>query len=98
MRYGRSLILFALLLTLCPLTAFAQDGDRAARAAQWDGYALPAGKFVRFVEKAKGYSLWHPAEWKLSGEPEGARIFSAGDEGPRVAVVTEEIPDGYGIA
>src|ERR1051326_4222457 len=102
MRHSRFLL--SLLFSLAAFSvgflhqAMAQSADRSARAVQWDSYTLPAGDFVRFVDQQKGYWLWRPAEWSESKGTKGQAIFSAGAEGPRLIVMTEEIPDGYGVA
>ena len=94
----RLLLLTFLLFLWFPLGASAQSASLDQRAAQWNGYALPAGNFVRFVEKQKGYSLWRPAEWKESADFGGVISFSAGQDGPSVRIFTGEVPDGYGTA
>ena len=69
---SRILLLFLLPLLLdCVPEAFAQSGDRAARAALWDGYQLPAGKFARFVDRRNGFSFRYPADWKQEPGPSG---------------------------
>src|SRR5215468_6742017 len=63
-RHLLSRILLLSCLIVCVPAAFAQSGDRAARAAQWDGYQLPAGKFTRYVDRQNGFSFRLPADWK----------------------------------
>ncbi len=101
-------LLYRINLLACCLLAnalliFAQGGDRQARTAQWDGYALPAGTFTRLVDAQKGYGLWHPADWKPTQGANGMRIFSAPVANTKqghtsIVALTEEIPDGYGLA
>src|SRR5262249_32985906 len=93
-----SRILILLLLIACAPVSFAQSGDRAARAAQWDSYQLPAGKFTRFVDRQKGFSFRLPADWKQSPGPNGGIVFKPGSEGLNMIVLTEDIPDGSGVA
>jgi transglutaminase-like putative cysteine protease/tetratricopeptide (TPR) repeat protein len=92
----RTLLLF--LLILCAPAAFAQSGDRAARAALWDGYHLPAGKFARFVDGRNGFSFRYPADWKQRPGPNGGTVFKPASETVNLIVITEEIPDGSGLA
>jgi transglutaminase-like putative cysteine protease/tetratricopeptide (TPR) repeat protein len=91
-------ILVPLLLTLLSGFGLAQTIDRDARVAQWDGYQLPEGKFVRFVDRQKGYSLWHPADWKDRVAPNGIRLFQPGPQSVNMLVLTEDIPEGFGVA
>lgn len=91
----------ALLLIFTPLlvaSAAAQSGDREARAALWDSYKLPDGQFIRFVDRQKGFSFFHPADWKDQIMPDGARVFQPAAQGTNLIVLTEDIPEGYGIA
>jgi transglutaminase-like putative cysteine protease/tetratricopeptide (TPR) repeat protein len=90
------LLIFSLLIASVP--AFAQSGDRAARAAQWDGYQLPAGKFTRFVDRQKGFSFRIPADWKQSPWSKGGVIFKPASEVANLIALTEEIPEGSGVA
>src|SRR5205085_9628997 len=86
---------FAFLLTAC---AIAQSGDREARAAQWDGYKIPDGEFTRFVDRQKGVSFWHPVGWKDRTMPNGGRLFQAEGRSVSLIAITDEIPEGYGVA
>ncbi len=85
-------------LIACGPVAFAQSGDRAARAAQWDSYQIPPGEFTRFVDRQKGFSFWYPADWKESKGRNGGRVFKPVSEGVSLIALTEEIPDGLGVA
>lgn len=78
--------------------AFAQSADRDARAALWDSYKMPEGRFVRFLDREKGFSFWHPADWKESATDRGNRFFRPAPEGVNLFVLTDDIPDGYGVA
>ncbi len=91
-------ILFLLLIATFAVTALAQSGDRDARTALWDSYKLAEGKFVRFVDRDKGFSFWHPADWKESASERGHRYFRPAPEGVNLFVLTDDIPEGYGIA
>lgn len=96
-RYLPSLLLiFSLLIASVP--ALAQSGDRAVRAAQWDGYQLPAGKFTRFVDRQKGFSFRIPADWKQSPWSNGGTIFKPASEVANLIALTEEIAEGSGVA
>jgi transglutaminase-like putative cysteine protease/tetratricopeptide (TPR) repeat protein len=96
---SRILLLFLLPLLLdCVPAAFAQSGDRAARAALWDGYQLPAGKFARFVDSRSGFSFRYPADWKQGPGPKGGTVFNPASDTVNLIVITEEIPDGSGLA
>ncbi len=88
-------IVFVLLLAA---SVSAQSGDREARAALWNSYKLPEGEFARFVDRQKGYSFHHPADWKSHLEADGTRLFQPKEEGTNVLVITEDIPEGYGVA
>ncbi len=90
------LCLFPLLICCVP-TAFAQNGDRAARAAKWDGYQLPAGRFTRYVDKQKGFSFWFPVDWNQSPGANGGIVFKPESEAANLIVLTEDIPDGSGV-
>lgn len=92
------MILVPLLIALLCAFGFAQTIDRDTRAAQWDSYQLPEGKFVRFVDRQKGYSLWHPADWKDRVAPNGIRLFQPAPQSVNMLVLTEEIPEGFGVA
>ena len=95
----RILLLFLLpLLWDCAPAAFAQSGDRVARAALWDGYQLPAGKFARFIDRQKGFSFRYPADWKQGPGPNGVTVFKPASETVNMIVIVEEIPDGSGLA
>ncbi len=103
MHKSRPRHLLAPILTLasliaCVPVAYGQNGDRAVRAAQWDGYRMPTGEFARFVDKQKGFSFWHPADWKESKSPDGSRVFKPASEVVNLIVLTEDIPDGLGVA
>ena len=102
MRNYRFLLRFLLSLTVLSVSflhqAIAQSADRSARVVQWDGYALPTSDFTRFVDQQKGYWFWRPAEWKESKGPQGQIIFSVGADEARLIALTEQIPDGYGVA
>src|SRR5262245_11878048 len=93
-----SWILLLCLLIACVPAAFAQSGDRAARAALWDGYQLPAGRFARFVDRRNGFSFRYPADWKQGPGPGGGAVFKPDSETVSLVVITEEIPDGSGLA
>src|SRR5215510_743238 len=93
-----SWILLLCLLIACVPAAFAQNGDRAARAALWDGYQLPAGKFARFVDRRNGFSFRYPADWKQWPGPNGGTVFKPASETVNLIVIIEEIPDGSGVA
>ena len=97
----RKILSIFFLLTLVATLAtggFAQSGDHEARAAQWDGYKLPEGKFVRFVDRQRGYSLWHPADWKDRLASNGLRMFQPGPRAANLLVLTDKIPEGFGVA
>jgi len=83
---------------LLTVFALAQSGDRDARAAQWNGYKLPDGEFTRFVDRQKGFSFWHPANWKHRTLPNGVNLFQADQNAANLLAMTEDIPEGYGIA
>jgi transglutaminase-like putative cysteine protease/cytochrome c-type biogenesis protein CcmH/NrfG len=89
-------LLFFLLLE-CG-SAFAQSGDRAARAALWDGYQLPAGKFARFIDRQRGFSFRYPADWKQEPGPNGGTVFKPASETVNLIVIIEDIPEGSGVA
>ena len=93
-----SWILLLCLLIACVPAAFAQSGDRAARAALWDGYQLPAGKFARFVDRRNGFSFRYPADWKQWPGRNGGTVFKPASETVNLIVIIEEIPDGSGVA
>ncbi len=95
LRFSLSPLLF--LLIVCVPAAFAQ-GDRAARAALWEGYQLPVGKFARFVDRRNGVSFRRPADWKQEPGPNGGTVFKSPSEAAYLVVITEEIPDGSGLA
>jgi hypothetical protein len=78
--------------------AFAQSGDRAARAALWDSYQLPAGKFARFIDRRTGFSFRYPADWKQEPGRNGGTVFKSASETVNLIVLTEEIPEGAGVA
>jgi hypothetical protein len=91
------LLLFPLLGEFGP-AALAQSGDRAARAALWEGYQLPAGKFTRFIDRQKGFSFRYPADWKQGPGPNGGAVFKPASEAATLIVIIEDIPDGSGLA
>jgi transglutaminase-like putative cysteine protease/tetratricopeptide (TPR) repeat protein len=93
-----SWILLLCLLIACVPAAFAQSGDRAARAALWEGYQLPAGKFARFVDRRNGFSFRYPADWKQWPGRNGGTVFKPPSETVSLIVIIEEIPDGSGLA
>ena len=96
---SRILLLFLLPLLLdCVPEAFAQSGDRAARAALWDRYQLPAGKFARYVDRRNGFSFRYPADWKQELGPSGGVVFKPASGTGNLWVITEDIPDGSGLA
>lgn len=93
---------FCLLLTLLialasPATLRAQTTERATRAAQWDAYTPPAGAWKRTLDQTKGYAIWLPPDWKDTNEKDG-RVFMPPQGGTNVFIVTEDIPEGFGIA
>lgn len=90
---ARLLILFCL-----SASCLAQQTDRETRAAQWDSYQIPESEFTRFVDRQKGFSFWHPADWQEHPQSDGSRIFKPSPQGVNLFVLTEEIPDGYGLA
>ncbi len=100
MRHDRHLAvaLFLLLHFSLTILVHAQSGDPEARGGQWESYALPADQFTRYVEKTKGWSLWRPAAWKETGQPNGSISFTAGSREASVTMLTEEVPEGSGIA
>lgn len=89
------LLIFAALLAAA---ALAQSGDREARAALWESYKIPEGEFTRYVDRQKGFSFWHPANWQERAAGNGNRFFQPAPQGINLFVMTEEIPDGYGVA
>ncbi|HKE06031.1 MAG TPA: HEAT repeat domain-containing protein, partial [Blastocatellia bacterium] len=93
-----SRILLLSCLIVCVPAAFAQSGDRAARAAQWDSYQLPAGKFTRYVDRQKGFSFRLPADWKQQPGTNGETVFKPASETVNLIALAEEIPDGSGVA
>lgn len=95
--------IFCLLLTFLLLSgqgAWAQESDIEARTAQWNSYGIPPGQFVRQVDQKQGWSLWHPTTWKniSKQENDGAFHLIAGESEANLLVITESIPDGYGVA
>ncbi|MBO0858195.1 MAG: HEAT repeat domain-containing protein, partial [Chloracidobacterium sp.] len=99
LQFFRILLLFLspLLCDLAP-AVFAQSGDRAARAALWDGYQPPAGKFARFIDRHNGFSFRYPADWKQGAWPNGMTFFKPVSDNVNMIVIVEEIPDGSGLA
>jgi tetratricopeptide (TPR) repeat protein len=97
--FSRILLLLLLpILLKCGPSAFAQVGDRAARAALWDGYQLPAGKFARFIDRQRGFSFRYPADWKQEPGPNGGTVFKSASDTVNLIVIIEEIPEGSGVA
>ncbi|MFN0110884.1 MAG: transglutaminase domain-containing protein [Blastocatellia bacterium] len=90
-----TLLMLAVALTA---TASAQTIDRETRAAQWEAYKPAPGKFVRFVDHQKGYSLWHPAEWKSAVAPNGLRMFQSAPQASNLLALIDTIPGGFGVA
>ncbi|HEY6401333.1 MAG TPA: PsbP-related protein, partial [Blastocatellia bacterium] len=99
-RPSSPILFFFLLLFLldCGPAAFAQSGDRAARAALWESYQPPAGKFTRFIDRQRGISFRYPADWKQETGPNGGMIFKPASETVNLIVIVEDIPDGSGLA
>ncbi|MGH9752870.1 MAG: HEAT repeat domain-containing protein, partial [Blastocatellia bacterium] len=93
-----SRILLLSCLIACVPAAFAQNGDRAARAALWDSYQLPAGKFARFVDRRNGFSFRRPEGWKQELGPNGGTVFKSASETANLIAIVEEIPEGWGVA
>lgn len=90
-----------LFMALLSAPAFAQSSNREARASLWNSYQIPDGEFTRFVDYQKGFSFWHPADWKNRVMPNGARVFQAGQpamQSVNFIALTDDIPEGYGIA
>ncbi|MBS1790269.1 MAG: DUF4836 family protein [Acidobacteria bacterium] len=94
----RKLICLVVQIAAFAVLAFAQSADRDARAALWDSYKMPEGRFVRFLDREKGFSFWHPPDWKESVTDRGNRFFRPAPEGVNLFVLTDDIPDGYGVA
>src|SRR5437870_3424751 len=93
-------LILSLCLSLAP-TRFAQSGESAdpgARASQWESYPLPSGRCVRYVDKVQGWWLWRPAEWKETKTTDKTISFIDRDRKASLTVLTEAIPEGYGIA
>lgn len=91
------------LLCLCFLSAlfvptFGQSGDRETRAAQWEACKLADGAFIQHADLPHGLTFWRPAGWKEVKDTDGSLQFMAGDNKASVMVITEDIPEGYGIA
>jgi transglutaminase-like putative cysteine protease len=78
--------------------AFAQTPAQTAREAQWDAYQLPAGKFIRFVDRQKGFSFRAPADWQQQPNSEGGALFTSAADGANLLTITENIPEGIGVA
>ncbi|MFN0121828.1 MAG: transglutaminase domain-containing protein [Blastocatellia bacterium] len=106
MRQGfRACLFVTSLLFICPLFVLsvrARDapdtGKTEARAAQWEGYALPADKYVRHIDREKGWTFWRPASWRENKVEKGQlQLISEGDAA-NIMVMTEDIPEGYGVA
>jgi transglutaminase-like putative cysteine protease len=95
LRYVSNLVI-TLLFILTPALR-AQEADRAARAAQWDAYAPPAGELKRLVDPQKGFALWVPSDWKEAPFEKG-RLFTTATGTANLIILTEEIPEGLGTA
>src|SRR5262245_59801665 len=85
------------LLSYAPPT-FAQNPAQAARKMQWDGYQLPAGKFNRFIDRQKGFLFRVPADWQQQPFGKDGIIFRHATETVNVIPLTDDIPDGAGVA
>src|SRR5262245_41119327 len=85
------------LTTWVPVT-FAQNPAQAARKLQWEGYQLPTGKFNRFIDRQKGFSFRVPADWQQQQGRNNSVAFRHPTEKVNVVMLTEEIPDGVGVA
>ncbi len=92
-----SLLLVALLPGIS-IARITEDEDRKNRIAQWETYALPAGEFTRFVDKKQGFSLWRPAHWIETLNGESTISFGAKMGVETIKIITEKIPEGYGVA
>ncbi|MGE0883675.1 MAG: transglutaminase domain-containing protein [Blastocatellales bacterium] len=95
---SRKIIFLLTLIAASASPVIAQNGDRLARAAQWESYQLPEGQFVRFVDRQKGFSFWHPVDWVEQPGPAGNHLFKPAQQGANLLVMTDDIPDGYGLA
>lgn len=93
MSRSRTLSVLILLLMIFARSAAAQQ-----REQRWQGYRLPEGDYERLVNKEKGYWLWHPRDWQASKQENGNIVITPGAGGPRVSIITDNIPDGYGVA
>ncbi len=87
-----------LILVLFSFSAhsLAQSENHNTRATQWESYTLPSGEFTRFV--TKGYSLWHPVQWKETVNSETTVSFGSAEKEKHVLVITEALAEGYGVA
>jgi transglutaminase-like putative cysteine protease/tetratricopeptide (TPR) repeat protein len=94
---GFYLILTLLLMVSSP-AAFAQTPAQTEREAQWNAYQLPAGKFTRFVDRQKGFSFRAPADWQQQQNPNGGTLFTRAADGANLLTITENIPEGIGVA
>ncbi|MCI0665374.1 MAG: hypothetical protein L0220_30300 [Acidobacteria bacterium] len=94
------ILFLSLLYVLIPWvpSTFAQNPAQAARKLQWDGYQLPAGKFNRFIDRQKGFSFRVPADWQQQAGRNETVFFRHPTESVNVIMITEEIPDGAGVA
>ena len=94
---ARKLMSLLTLIVVFAVSAFGQSADRNARAAQWESYKPATGKFVRFVDRQKGYVLWHPADWKERPGSDNIRMFMPGPQSANLLVLNETIPEGFGV-
>jgi transglutaminase-like putative cysteine protease/tetratricopeptide (TPR) repeat protein len=95
--------LYPILALLCFLlagspAAFTQTPAQTAREAQWAAYQLPAGKFTRIVDTQKGFSFRMPADWQRQPGPNGGMLFTPAADGANVLTITDNIPEGIGVA
>ena len=90
---NRFLVGLILVLFTSSAHSLAQSENHHTRATQWESYTLPSGEFTRFV--AKGYSLWHPVQWKETVNSETTVSFGSEKQ---VLVITEALAEGYGVA
>ena len=89
---------FLCVLTIWVPVTFAQNPAQAARKLQWEGYQLPTGKFNRFIDRQKGFSFRVPADWQQQPGRNNSVAFRHPTENVNVVMLTEEIPDGVGVA
>src|SRR5581483_166314 len=93
----KHLIVIVLILFFSSAYSFGQTAEQMPRESQWNAYGVPEGKYVRFLDKQRGYSFWHPADWNESGK-NGQHTFTKLSNHISITALTEDIPDGYGIA